>query len=79
MQSAFEAVTAAEEKHQQVKLQVEIVPIKIHCQSCGSHSIINNNKLICSNCGQPSNNVVQGTELLIHRVHFSEPEQSLAS
>ena len=79
MQSAFEAVTSAEEKHQQVKLKVEIVPIKIHCQSCDSHSFIKNYKFVCSNCGQPSNNVVQGTELLIHRVHFNEPKQSLAS
>ncbi|MEL6968782.1 MAG: hydrogenase maturation nickel metallochaperone HypA [Bacteroidota bacterium] len=79
MQSAFDAVTSAEEKHQEVKLKVEVVPIKIHCLSCGSHSMIKNYKFVCANCGAPSNNVVQGTELLIHRVHFSEPEQSLTS
>ena len=72
MQNAFEAVTMAEEKFLKVKLNVETVPIEIHCDDCGRNSIIENYKFACATCGNPNNNVVRGTELLIHQVHFRE-------
>ncbi|HHG86228.1 MAG TPA: hydrogenase maturation nickel metallochaperone HypA [Bacteroidetes bacterium] len=70
MQNAFDAVTSAEEKYQNVKLNVEVVPIEIHCEDCKTNSTIENYKFVCSSCGKPNNNVVRGTELLIHKVHF---------
>lgn len=70
MQNAFDAVTTAEEKYQGVKLEVELVPIEIHCNDCQSSSIVENYKFVCASCGKPNNNVVKGTELLIHQVHF---------
>lgn len=76
MHNAFSAVTTAEEKFQGVELNVKVIPIKIHCQTCDTHSVVENYKFACSSCGQPNNNVVEGTELLIHRVHFKEPELS---
>lgn len=76
MQNAFEAVTTAEGKYQNVQLQVELVPIEIYCAACKAHSTIENYKFACAVCGQPNNNVVKGTELLIHRVHFEEPENA---
>ena len=75
MQNAFEAVTTAEEKYQEVKLNIELIPIEIHCLSCDTHSGVENYKFVCASCGQPSNNVVKGTELLIHRVHFATEEK----
>lgn len=71
MQNAFEAVTTAEEKYQEVKLNVELVPIEIHCADCDTNSTIENYKFACASCGKPNNNVVKGTELLIHQVQFS--------
>ena len=70
MQNAFQAVTTAEEKYQDVKLNVELVPIEVFCTSCDVTSTITNYKFVCASCGQPNNNVVKGTELLIHRVRF---------
>ena len=75
MQNAFEAVTTAEEKYQTVKLKVELVPIEIHCADCGTNSTIENYKFACASCGKPNNNVVKGTELLIHQVHFDSDEK----
>jgi len=72
MQNAFEAVTTAEDKYQQVRLQVELVPIEIYCANCDTRTTIENYKFACAVCGQPNNNLVSGTELLIHRVHFEE-------
>jgi hydrogenase nickel incorporation protein HypA/HybF len=71
MQNAFQAVTEAEEKYQSVNLNVEVVPIEIYCAECDTHTEIKNYKFVCS-CGKPNNNVVKGTELLIHRVHFDD-------
>jgi len=70
MQNAFDAVTTAEEKFQSVQLNIETVPIEIHCVDCNCNSTIENYKFACATCGKPNNNVVHGTELLIHQVHF---------
>ncbi|MEL6717418.1 MAG: hydrogenase maturation nickel metallochaperone HypA [Bacteroidota bacterium] len=72
MQNAFQAVTTAEEKYQTVQLNIELIPIEIYCASCDCNSTIEHYKFACAICGKPNNNVVKGTELLIHRVHFKE-------
>ncbi len=74
MQNALEAVTTAEEKFQRVKLNIEVIPIEVHCPDCRTNSTIENYKFVCASCGKPNNNVVKGTELLIHQVHFLEAE-----
>jgi hydrogenase nickel incorporation protein HypA/HybF len=76
MQNAFKAVTDAEEKYQSVQLNIEIIPIEIHCKDCNTNTIIENYKFACASCQKPNNNVVKGTELLIHRVHFHEVAES---
>ena len=77
MQNALEAVTQAEERFQQVKLEIELIPIEIHCTDCNINSRIKNYKFVCHKCGKPNNNVVKGTELLIHQVHFSDVQQDV--
>lgn len=72
MQNAFEAVTVAEEKYQDVELHVEVIPIEVYCPSCDVNSAIKDYKFVCAQCGQPNNNVVKGTELSVHQVHFEE-------
>ena len=70
MQSAFEAVTTAENKYTEVSLTVNLLPVKIYCESCNKESLIEGYKFVCSSCQQPNNNITQGTELLIHQVEF---------
>lgn len=72
MHNAFEAVTLAEEKYQEVKLHVEVIPVEVYCSDCDLNSNIENYKFVCAQCGLPNNNVVKGTELSIHQVHFEE-------
>ncbi|SFE49568.1 hydrogenase maturation nickel metallochaperone HypA/HybF [Thermoflexibacter ruber] len=71
MQSAFEAVVSAEGKFQNTKLNILLVPILVHCTTCDQTSEIKEYNFVCTVCGKPNNNVVQGTELLIERVHFN--------
>lgn len=72
MHNAFEAVAQAEGKYQEVKLDINVIPIVISCPNCGSESEVKDYKFFCSNCGTPSNNVIKGTEMLISRVTFGD-------
>ena len=71
MQNAFKAVTQAEARFQSVQLNIELVPIKIYCETCVKETLIENYRFFCS-CGRHSNQVVSGTELLIKRLHFKD-------
>jgi hydrogenase nickel incorporation protein HypA/HybF len=73
MQSAFSAVLETEAAFQNATLHVEVLPILIECKDCGATTTVENYRFVCI-CGKPSNNVVQGTELLIHKVEFAVEE-----
>jgi hydrogenase nickel incorporation protein HypA/HybF len=70
MQSAFEAVVQDEPRYAKTSLHVEVLPIKIMCSDCQTESEVEQYKFICSQCGKPSRNVIQGEELLISKVAF---------
>lgn len=72
MQSAFQALTEAEPRYRDVTLETETVPVAIYCAACDHTSEVQHYSFVCETCGQLNNNVVQGTELLIHQVHFHE-------
>ncbi len=72
LQNAFRAWTETEGRFGQVELHIELVPIEVECPACGRRSGVDNYRFVCGHCGQPTNRIVQGTELLIHRVHFAE-------
>ncbi|MCU0346854.1 MAG: hydrogenase maturation nickel metallochaperone HypA [Saprospiraceae bacterium] len=73
MQNAFEAVVATDSpQFSQAHLEMEVLPIEIHCEACNARSTIENYKFVCAHCGQPNNNVVQGTELMIGGVEMDD-------
>lgn len=71
MQNAFEAVTQDENRFLETELVVNVVPILIECELCGEVSEVQNYSFKCSN-GHPTKNIIQGDELTIERVHFSD-------
>lgn len=73
MQNAFSAVQEGEQKFKGVALNIEVLPVIVRCEMCTHESQIDNYKFACANCGRPTSNVVQGNELLIHKVEFSDP------
>jgi hydrogenase nickel incorporation protein HypA/HybF len=70
MQNAFAAVQETEAKYKDVKLEVEVLPIKIFCNTCELESEVEQYKFICKQCHQASKQVIQGEELLISKVEF---------
>lgn len=71
MQNAFEAVVQDEQRFTDVKLNVNVVPIKVKCELCGAVSEVHNYVFRCEN-GHPSSNVIQGDELVIEKVRFAD-------
>jgi hydrogenase nickel incorporation protein HypA/HybF len=71
MQNAFAAVLEDEPKYHQTSLHVEVLPILIHCDDCDKTTEVQQYRFVCT-CGKPSRNVVQGEELLISKVEFTD-------
>ena len=74
MQSAFEAVLIDQPDYIKTSLHVEVLPVLIKCDVCDLITQVKNYKFICS-CGHPCSNIIQGEELLISKVEFSDEEQ----
>jgi hydrogenase nickel incorporation protein HypA/HybF len=72
MQNAFAAVLEAEPRYSETTLHVEVLPVLIHCDDCDKDTEVQHYKFVCSNCGKPGRNIVQGEELLISKVEFAE-------
>ena len=71
MQSAFDAVTATEPQYAGIKLEVEVTPVLIYCDDCKKTTEVVNYRFVCE-CGKPSKKIVQGEELMISQVAFSD-------
>jgi len=72
MQSAFGAVRETDPRYERLRLHVEVLPILVRCEHCDHVSTISNYRFRCARCDVPTRNIIQGTELLIHRVAFEE-------
>jgi hydrogenase nickel incorporation protein HypA/HybF len=72
MQNAFEAVIATElPQLSAATLHITTLPVVIYCPDCDLRTEVQQYKFICSQCGKPSNQVVQGDELLISGVELA--------
>lgn len=71
MQNAFEAVLLDEPRYNNSSLYVEVLPVLIYCDACDKNTGVFNYSFVCT-CGKPSNNIVQGLEMMINKVEFDE-------
>ncbi|WP_159476587.1 hydrogenase maturation nickel metallochaperone HypA [Dyadobacter sp. 3J3] len=72
MENAFQAVLEDEPGYRNKNLKVEVLPILIHCHYCDKNSLVEQYRFICSYCGKPGKDVIQGEELLIKKVEFED-------
>lgn len=72
MQNAFDAVREADHIYPDVTLSIETINITIKCPSCQNISTVINYSFKCDKCGTPSNDILSGTELLIHQLRFKD-------
>ncbi len=50
---------------QNAEINIEIVPVRMRCKSCGNDFQILENRFICNNCGSTELSVINGKELYI--------------
>jgi hydrogenase nickel incorporation protein HypA/HybF len=55
-----------------VKLHIESTDIKIQCENCNHITQVENYRFLCEKCERPSKNLIQGEEMLIHKVEFED-------
>ncbi len=72
LMNAYEASHMTNPSFQNVKLNIEMTELKIQCESCDHITEVKNYRFLCDNCQKPSKNVIQGEEMLIHKVEFDD-------
>jgi hydrogenase nickel incorporation protein HypA/HybF len=70
--NAYEASHMSNPKYQNVKLHIEMLELKIQCESCDHITDVKQYRFLCDKCQKPSKNVIQGEEMLIHKVEFDD-------
>ena len=70
--NAYDASHMMNPKSQNVKLEIEMTELKIQCEVCDHITDVQKYRFICDNCQKPSKNVIQGEEMLIHKVEFND-------
>ncbi len=52
------------------QLSIKTLPVCVRCESCGTESEVEANKLICSACGDWHTQLVSGNELLLDSIEI---------
>ncbi|MCF6308620.1 MAG: hydrogenase maturation nickel metallochaperone HypA [Flavobacteriaceae bacterium] len=72
LHNAYTAKYPCGTKFHRVKLHIESTEVKIQCETCKHITEIENYKFLCEKCERPSKNLIQGEEMLIHKVEFDD-------
>lgn len=72
LHNAFSAYHITNPGYHHVELQIESTLLKIQCEFCNHTTEVKQYRFICDNCERPSKNVIQGEEMLIHKVEFED-------
>lgn len=72
LHNAYSAYHLSNPKYQNVNLHIKSTELKIQCEICNHITNVKNYRFICENCDRPSKNVIQGEEMLIHKIEFED-------
>jgi hydrogenase nickel incorporation protein HypA/HybF len=72
LHNAYSAYHLSNPGYHHVDLQIESTSLKIQCDICNHITDVKKYRFICDNCGKPSKNVIQGEEMLIHKIEFED-------
>ena len=72
LHNAYSAYHLTHPGYHHVELHIESTHLKIQCEVCNHITDVQNYRFICENCDRPSKNVIQGEEMLIHKVEFED-------
>jgi hydrogenase nickel incorporation protein HypA/HybF len=72
LHNAYTAKYPCGSKYHKVHLEIESTEIKIQCETCNHITDVVNYRFLCEKCEKPSKNLIQGEEMLIHKVEFDD-------
>lgn len=72
LHNAYGAHNYCGSKYHNVDLFIESTAIKIQCEVCNHITNVKSYRFLCENCERPSKNIIQGEEMLIHKVEFED-------
>jgi hydrogenase nickel incorporation protein HypA/HybF len=58
---------------QKAELFVELVEVRAECENCGEKFKVEQYRFVCPKCESPVSNIIEGKELLIHKIISEEP------
>lgn len=70
--NAYEAFHLTNPNYHNTKLHIEMSEIKIQCEDCNHITDVKNYRFLCDQCQRPTKNIIQGEEMLIHKVEFDD-------
>lgn len=56
------------------ELVIEAIPIRLHCEDCGSDSEATPNRLLCGQCGGYHTRLLSGNEMLLANLELTRSE-----
>ena len=59
-----------------MKIEVEEVPLKISCRTCGAETALEEVFLICGSCGAQAVDIVRGKEFYIKSIESDKPDNT---
>lgn len=72
LHNAYDVYHLRDSRFQKVALKIESTELKIQCEVCNHITNVKNYRFLCENCDRPSKNVVEGEEMLIHKIEFDD-------
>jgi len=69
LQQAF-PLAAAGSLAESARLDIESLPVRVHCDACGGDSDASASRLVCNHCGNWRTRLLSGDELLLTRVEI---------
>ena len=70
--NAYAAYNFPGSLYHNVALEIESTAIIIRCETCNRTTEVKQYRFICATCGKPSKDIIQGEEMLIHKVEFED-------
>jgi hydrogenase nickel incorporation protein HypA/HybF len=58
------------------RVDVEIVPLRVHCPGCGADGVVSADHLECPACGHPATQLIDGDGLQLVDVELTLPREA---
>lgn len=75
IQNAYKAFVMEFPQYYHTELKVDLLPVIVECEACGSKSEVKKNHFVCDACNTPTKNIIQGEELYINEIKFEHQNE----